>query len=249
MAGEIQIAVIGGGRFGRFWGKQLSRFYPVCFYDQDISKKEELSRLGSWESLENCLQKDYIFLTIPIGRIEAFLQTNSTKIKTGSVLIDCASVKVPVINWFSKYLPEDVYSIASHPLFGPDSARKQLAGHTMMLMPGRIPLSKYNFLVRLFTRNLGLHLHNLTAEEHDQLMAYNLNLVHQLGRTLDLLGISRLPLMMTGMKKLNEIVTVVMNDTPELFIDFHKYNPYSSQVRKEWEDAFNTISKEIDKNM
>ena len=50
-------------------------------------------------------------------------------------------------------------------------------------------------------------------------------------------------------KKLNEIVTVVMNDTQELFYDFHRYNPYSARIRKEWDTAYKNLTQQIEKNL
>ena len=75
-------------------------------------------------------------------------------------------------------------------------------------------------MVYLFSNKLGLHVYNMSARQHDELMAYNLNLVHYLGRALNDLGIARLPLLMSGLDKLNEIVSVVMNDSEELFFDY-----------------------------
>ena len=76
-------------------------------------------------------------------------------------------------------------------------------------------------------------------------MAYNLNLVHHLGRALNDLGITRLPLMMFGLEKLNEIVNVVMNDTQELFNDFYKYNPYSDKLYENWQRSFDKIFDQL----
>jgi prephenate dehydrogenase len=240
---KIEVAVIGAGRFGSFWGRHLSKYYPTCFYDTDPDKEVTIKRFAEWQTLETCLQKKYIFLTIPIGKLESFLKQNAVDIKPSSVVIDCASVKAPVIHWFEKYLPGDVYFVAAHPLFGPDSARLRLNDHLMVLLPGHVPFSDYRFLVRFFSEKLKLQVYNMTAEEHDELMAYNLNLVHHLGRALHDLGISRLPLMMSGLEKLNEIVSVVMNDTQELFTDFYKYNRYAGQVLAEWEKSFQKISQ------
>ena len=114
-----------------------------------------------------------------------------------------------------------------------------------MLMPGKVPLREYQILSGFFTNNLGLHIHNLTASEHDELMAYNLNLVHFLGRALDDLGITKLPIMMSSLSKLNEIVKVVMNDTTDLFLDFYKYNPYSGKVKEQWLKSFKKINDQI----
>ncbi len=246
---NIEFAVIGAGRFGTFWGKHLSKLYPTFFYDQDKEREKEIERFASWRSLDECLQKKFIFLTIPIGKLEEFLKDNRDKFQPGSVLIDCASVKGPVMHWFEAYLPEDIFYVASHPLFGPDSARVRLRDHLMVLIPGQVPFGEYRFLVQLLTEEFGLQVYNMTAEEHDELMAFNLNLVHHLGRALHDLGISRLPLMMSGLQKLDQIVNVVMNDTQELFFDFNKYNPNASGVLLKWEESFNKISKSIRSNI
>lgn len=242
---KIEFSVIGAGRFGQFWGRHISHHYSVCFYDIDTDKKAKISKFARWESLQNCLDKKYIFLTIPINQLENFLKTNAKQFKPGNILIDCASVKVPVMDWFARYVPENVFYAASHPLFGPDSARQKLRDHRIVLIPGRIPLKNYNTLVRIFSQNLGLNVYSMTAEEHDELMAYNLNLVHYLGRVLYDLGISKLPLMMSSLQKLNDIVTVVMKDSKELFTDFHRYNPYSEAINQKWQNAVEKVGKQI----
>lgn len=245
---SIELSIIGAGRFGYFWGKHLSKYYPVSFYDIDQEREKEVQKIGQWNSLESCLNKKYIFLTIPIRQLKGFLKKYGGIIHPGSTVIDCASVKVPVMRWFHRYLPEDIYYVASHPLFGPDSAKSKLLGQTMVLLPGKVPYIEYQFLVNLFTKSLGLKVFNLTAAEHDELMAYNLNLVHYLGRALDDLGIPRVSLMMSSLSKLDDIVSVVMNDTTELFLDFYKYNPYAKKIHGQWLKSFEKINDQISKN-
>jgi hypothetical protein len=70
-------------------------------------------------------------------------------------------------------------------------------------------------------------------------MAYNLSLVHHLGRALNDLGVSKLPLRMAGLKKLDEISQMVMNDSVELFKDFYRFNPYSAKLRDNFLILFN----------
>jgi prephenate dehydrogenase len=242
---KVEFSIIGAGRFGTFWGRHLSKFYPTCFYDTDPDKEFHIKRFAEWQPLQICLQKKYIFLTIPIGKLENFLKQHAGQIQASSVVVDCASVKVPVIRWFEQYLPADVYYVASHPLFGPDSARIRLDDQLMVLLPGHVPFADYRFLFKFLTDRLKLQVMNMTAEEHDEMMAYNLNLVHHLGRALHDLGIGRLPLMMSGLKKLNEIVSVVMNDTQELFSDFYKYNSHAGEVLREWQKSFDKITQHL----
>ena len=245
----IDFSVIGTGRFGHFWCRHLSKHYPTFAYDINPKCKSNLGRIAKWDSLENCLTKKYIFLTIPIHSLKDFLIDNQYSFKKNTVLIDCASVKVPVLGWFKDHLPEQVYYIASHPLFGPDSAFKNLHDKEIMLLPGKVPLKEYKFLADFFVKNLGLRIQNMTASEHDELMAYNLNLVHFLGRALDDLGITKLPVMMSSLDKLNEIVKVVMNDTKDLFLDFYRYNPYADQVKEKWLKSFKKINDQISKGL
>jgi prephenate dehydrogenase len=241
----IEFAVIGAGRFGIFWGRHLSKYHPVYFYDRDISRKNLIKQFGAWASLEECLCKPFIFLTIPIRRIEGFIKEYAADIRPGSVLIDCASVKMIVIDWFQQHLPEQIYFAASHPLFGPDSARNGLTDHTIALIPGRVPFRHYSVLVDLFAEKMQLRVLNITAEEHDRLMAYNLTLIHHLGRTFHDMQISQLALKMASLSKLNHIARVTMNDSEELFYDFHYFNPFAKEVEEKFICSFNKISEKI----
>ncbi|MCB0305036.1 MAG: prephenate dehydrogenase [Calditrichaeota bacterium] len=243
---QPQFAVIGVGRFGAFWGRELSRFFPVSFYDVDAGRAAQVAPYGRWESLETCLQKDYIFLTIPIRRLEDFLKQHGDAIRAGSVVLDCASVKLAVQEWFTAHLPESVYYAASHPLFGPDSARNSLANHTITLQPGRIPFQQYDLLAELFTHRMGLRVLNISAEEHDRMMAYNLSLIHHLGRTFHKMQIGKLPLIMANLERMNHISRIAANDTEELFQDFYRFNPYAARVRDDFMENFRRVGEIIE---
>lgn len=235
---DIEIAIIGAGRFGCFWGAHLSRFYPVSFYDTDTSRKPFIEPFGKWMSLQKCLSKDYIFLTIPIRSIENFLKEYAPYFTPGTVLLDCASVKMVVMDWFQRNLPKEIHYAATHPLFGPDSARNGLEDHTITLIPGRIPFQHYSFLVDLFAERMRLRVLTLSAEEHDRLMAYNLSLIHHLGRTFHDMHISQISLKMASLSKLNHIARVTMNDSEELFYDFYHFNPFAKEAEKKFSKKF-----------
>lgn len=245
---HIEFSIIGVGRFGAFFGSHLSRHFPVSFFDVNPSRQEYVTNLGKWMPLKDCLTKDYILLTIPIRKMEDFIKENSSRIKPGSVLIDCASVKLAVQEWFHQYLPGQVFFASCHPLFGPDSVRHELKGQKITLQPGRIPYSKYRFLVEMMTEKLKLEVLNITAEEHDKLMAFNLSLIHHLGRTFNDLHIYKLSLMMAGLKKISEISDVVMNDSTELFHDFYHFNPYASEVENKFLEIFKNLSPNRDRD-
>ncbi len=237
-------AIIGCGRFGAFWGKHLSQHVPVSFYDVDKSRRSEVEAYGEWTSLKNCLQKDVVFLTIPIRHMHAFLQKHATDFADGSIVIDCASVKIAVVRWFRETLPASVFYVASHPLFGPDSGAAGIQGQKITLSPGRIPFRHYRALVALFDK-MGLLVLSMNAEEHDKLMAFNLSLIHHLGRTFHDMQIDKLSLVMANLDKMNWIARVAANDSLELFQDFYRYNPYAEVVRDHFLANFHKISSRI----
>ncbi|RMI20441.1 MAG: prephenate dehydrogenase, partial [Calditrichaeota bacterium] len=225
MGGPGTFAIIGGGRFGCFWGRHLSRHVPVWVYDVDESRREEAEAFGVWAPLQECLGKEVVVLTIPIRCIPGFLREHGRRIPPGTVVMDCASVKSVVMEWFEEFLPPEVYYVATHPLFGPDSAAGGLAGHTLTMIPGRIPYHRLAALNELFAHRLGLRLLSLSPDEHDRLMAYNLSLMHHLGRALHHLGIEQLPLKMASLQRAQHIARVAVNDSRELFEDFYRFNP------------------------
>ncbi len=193
--------------------------------------------------MDEALKKDYIVLTIPIREIKNFIAANAGKISAASVLVDSASVKSAVVEWYEKYLPKDVRYIFSHPLFGPDSGSQGLAGLSITLFPGKVDYGKYKLFVTLMEK-LGLNILTLTPKEHDFQMAYNLNLIHLLGRALDKMNIASIPLKMNALTYLNRMSHYVVNDSRILFEDFFAYNPFAGKIIMDLErELKNVIDK------
>ncbi len=236
---QLNISVIGLGRFGSFWAREISKSANVFTYDINHEKLSSSSKFATPTSLNEALEKDYIILTIPIREIENFVRQNGDKIKSDSILIDSASVKTPVVDWFEKLLPSNVNYFFTHPLFGPDSGSAGLKGLSITLLPGKINYGKYLEFVKMLEL-LGLNILTLSPEEHDYLMAYNLNLIHLLGRSLALMNISSISLKMNALTYLNRMSHYVVNDSKILFEDFFAYNPYSGKIASD-------IKKNIDK--
>lgn len=242
-----EFAIIGAGRFGCFWGEHLSRHFPLWVYDVDPARRRAAETFGTWAPLPECLRKDGVILTIPIRQIPGFLKEHARRIPPGVVVMDCASVKSVVLEWFEELLPPDVYYLATHPLFGPDSAAQGLAGHTLAMMPGKLPVQLVDFFSRFFSDVLGLNLLSISPEEHDRLMAYNLSLMHHLGRALHEMGIKELPLKMASMEHAQFIARVAINDTRELFEDFCRFNPYAGEVQEAFARAFEKVWEGVER--
>lgn len=238
---DNKFSVIGYGRFGSFWANIISAFHAVFAYDPHRSRIKESERI-CFADVKNCLQAEFVFLTLPISQMEKFLSENKLNFNPESVLIECASVKIKPAEWFSTLLPENIQYIHCHPLFGPDSARGGLANLNITLSPGYVRYGKLGFIRDFFENSLGLKILNYSAEEHDRLMAYNLSLIHHLGRAFAEMELGKLPLQMAGIQKLLSISGVVLNDSDQLFRDFYRFNPYAVEIKNHFLQTFQQIS-------
>lgn len=237
MEGEFRVSIIGAGRFGSFFGKELSSFADVVCWD----KKNKYGYPPA-APLDECLKRKFIFLAIPISEVEGFLREHGLKVAAGSILVDLSSVKLHPEKCFRKYLPRENGFILAHPLFGPDSASGGLRGHKMAVTLINAPEEAENEFRALLTASLGVEIVEMSSDEHDRLMALNLSLMHHLGRAFDLMGIENAGLKMRSLTEIAKISRFVMNDREQMFKDFYKYNPYSNQVKEEFIEAFLRIS-------
>ena len=118
-----------------------------------------------------------------------------------------------------------------------------MAELSITLFPGKVDYGKYKLFVTLMEK-LGLNILTLTPKEHDFQMAYNLNLIHLLGRALDKMNIASIPLKMNALTYLNRMSHYVVNDSRILFEDFFAYNPFAGKIIMDLErELKNVIDK------
>ena len=238
------IGIIGYGRFGRLVSHYLSQDLVVYVYDRS-DKSSEILRAGSRPaSLEKVCQQNIVIPCVPISTFRNNLQSIAPLLKTGCLVIDVCSVKEYPVQWMIEELPESVSILATHPMFGPDSAADTLQDRKICLCKVRLPKKKYN-KIKKYLISKGLIVIEATPQEHDEQIATSLSLTHFIGRTLSKSGAVPLDIDTEGYKRLLRILEVVERDTWQLFIDMHRYNPYAKEKRI----AFMNIMAEINSKL
>ena len=127
----------------------------------------------------------------------------------------------------TEILPAHVDLVATHPLFGPQSARTGLDGLRLVVCPIR---GDRHDKVAAFGRSLGLTVTVTTPEEHDREMAYVQALTHLIGRSLVNLGIPDEQLKTASYQHLLELCALIGADTFELFTAIQTQNPFAAEV-------------------
>lgn len=232
-----KIGLIGFGRFGKLVVNHLSRDFKFYVY----TKSNSISA-----SLKEACQNDIVVLAVPISELENVLRNIKDLLKKNTLVVDICSAKEYPVKLMKKILPKHAQILATHPLFGPDSAPDSLEGKKIVLCRVRMEDKAYSQIKR-FLESRQLNIIEATPEEHDRQIAKSLLLTHFIGRALIGMKASALDIDTMSHRKLIWIMDTIKNDTLQLFEDMNKFNRFSRQVRKNFMKSLNEINKELEK--
>ena len=239
------IGIIGFGRFGKLTARYLAEDFEVFVFNR-TNKSAEIKKAGARDaSLKTVCQQKIVILCVPISTFKEVLVEIGPLLKKDSVVVDVCSVKVYPTQWMKSSLPETVSILATHPIFGPDSASDSLKDRKIFLSPIRISKKQYQ-KIKTYLASKELVLIESTPEDHDEQIAISLALTHYIGRTLSEFGAAPLEIDSEGYKRLLHILEVVEHDTWQLFCDMHRYNPYAQQKRTAFIQAMQKINDQIE---
>jgi prephenate dehydrogenase len=238
------IGIIGFGRFGKLTAGYLAEDFEVLVFNP-TDKSAEIKKTGAHKaSLTTVCQQKIVILCVPISALEQVLTEIGPLLKKDALVVDVCSVKVYPAQWMKKLLPETVSILATHPIFGPDSAADSLKGRKIFLSPVRIAKKKYQ-KIKTYLASKELVLIESTPEDHDEQIAISLALTHYIGRTLSEFGAAPLDIDSEGYKRLLHILEVVEHDTWQLFCDMHRFNPYAQEKRSAFMQAMQKIDQRL----
>jgi len=237
------IGIIGFGRFGCLLAKYLSEDFHVKVSSNSRDADTVSESGGELTSLEDVCQCDVIIPAVPISVFQETIQ-NIASLVGENLVIDVCSVKEYPVAQLEEYLPHQTQILATHPMFGPDSAGDTIAGQKIVIYDVRIPGEQYE-CIRTYLREKGLTVIEASPEEHDRQIARSQVLTHFIGRGLGLYGAKDIDIDTEGYKRLLKILDVVGNDTSQLFIDMNKYNRFAESARSEFICALKEIEQEL----
>jgi prephenate dehydrogenase len=241
----MKVGIIGFGRLGKLAATNLAKDCDLLVFDP-IAQKEEVQKLGAtFATLEQVCQCKIILPIVPISQLESVLKTMAPLLTSkDQLVIDVCSVKVKPCHWMQDLLPAHTSILGTHPMFGPDSAKKSLYGHKIVLCPTRIEKDQLE-KIQGYLESHGLKVVTTTADDHDQQVASSLLLTHFIGRSLIDFGASDLTIDTKGYRRLMKILETVENDTWQLFVDMNDYNPYAKELRKKMISSMTSIDQKL----
>jgi prephenate dehydrogenase len=238
------VGIIGFGAFGQLIAHHIRPHFRLYAYDpapglQAIAERHRVA-LTSLETAANCR---VVVLATPVGCLDEIVDAIAPHIRPGSLVLDVGSVKLGPADIMKRGLPEHAEIVATHPLFGPQSARDGIASLKIAVCPIR---GRHCYRVAAFLRHhLRLNVIVTTPEEHDRDAAIVQGLTHLIAKVL--MQMEPLPKRMTtkSFDLLLEAVNMVRHDAPEVFEAIESLNPYSSGVRKKFFELASALNAEL----
>lgn len=222
------LGLIGFGQFGRLAAEHLRYQFDVLVSDPGPDAAEQARALGvKFGTLEEAAARQVVIVAVPVQAMRQVLAEIAPVVTPGALVIDVGSVKVLPAQWMAELLPDHVDIVATHPLFGPQSAKAGLSGLRLVVCPIRGERHKR---VATVAGEFGLDVIIASPEEHDREMAYVQAISHLVGRALAGIGPADGRQKTRSYQHLLDLCGLIKDDTFELFTAIQTLNPYASEV-------------------
>ena len=132
------VGIVGFGAFGQLMARALRGHATLRAHDPDAARAPAAARHGvALASLAEVAGSPVVVLAVPVAGLEAAVAAVAPHLRPGALVLDVGSVKVGPAAILRAGLPAHVDIVATHPLFGPESARDGLVGHRIAVCPVR----------------------------------------------------------------------------------------------------------------
>lgn len=220
----------------------LRKNHVVKIYDRDLSKLSSLESAGAQvcRSLDEVVKDaEAVLVAVPIESTAKVVQAVADSMKSG-IVAEITSLKLPVIETLRK-LPEEINPLSIHPLFGP--GLRDLKDGRFALIPVKSLEDELEVARRVFD---GAEFVTVSAEEHDEAMAYTLSLTHLISLASSLTLPTHLlellkKLSGTSFSALTSMMSASLEETPSTFTQILKLNKNTSQVAEEFMNRFREV--------
>lgn len=229
-------AIIGFGRFGELLGGIARDSFDVTVYDPNPERQEQ-ARANGYRTIDlpDVSRSDLTFLAVPISSFALTVAALKPHVTKRQLIVDVCSVKVHPAKIMVEELSE-CELIATHPMFGPDSAARGLTELKLAFCPLAASPENQN-MVRYFWETKGVEVIETTPEEHDRQAAYSQAMPYIIAHALNGISLPELTFPTRSSQSLYDIARYSAKDSEQLFRDMLAYNPFVQAMLDEFEPS------------
>lgn len=234
------IGIIGMGSFGSFAAKVLKEHVSVVVHDKKLRGNEAGVQSVPMSELARA---EVIILAVPLSSIRDVLCRLKPLLAANTLLVDVCSVKMAPREIYKDVLPNHHEVLLTHPLFGPESARDDTAGHDLIVTG---PVTKKGELAIDFCRNqLGLTVTHVTAEDHDKTMAEVHALTFFIAKALNNMNLDKPRFKTPSFRMLEDLVQYDLHHSDDLFLTMQLGNTFAGEIRNRFVQSITTIKDSL----
>jgi prephenate dehydrogenase len=239
-----KLGIVGMGDFGKMMQQHLTHYFTV-----EIFRREDLRALeASDEEVQKRLQElDYLVIAVTLDGFEDVCQTLSSKLQINTVVFDVCSVKVRPVQLMQKYFPNNQI-IATHPVFGPQSAKAGLENLKIVIENISANQETYQNVKNFLQDTLLLQVVEMSKEEHDHQMAYVQGLSHFIAQALERMDIPDSPVATYSYRQLLKLRELIGKDSFELFKTIENGNSETLRIRQKFLANLNELENLLQKD-
>lgn len=234
---DFSIGIVGFGAFGQLMAEHLRPRFPVLAFDvaANAARAEALGvPIVPFETVASCA---VVILSVPVGEMRDVVERLAPLLRPGTVVVDVGSVKIEPAGIMDQLLPRDVEVVATHPLFGPQSARDGIRGQRIAICPIR----GRRFRVAAMCRMLGLDVIMTTPEAHDRDIAQVQGITHLVASVLVRMELQPTRMTTRSFERLMSAIDMVRHDAPEVFQAILRGNPYAGDILTRFKSIASTL--------
>jgi prephenate dehydrogenase len=238
------LGLIGFGAFGRLAAKHLALHFTLRVFDPALDPAF-LSDKVEAATLAEAAGSPIVVVAVPVSRMAHTLEAIAPHVRPGALILDVGSVKVEPVRLMRNLLPANVDIVATHPLFGPQSARNGVKDLKVAVCPVR---GREARRVAAFLRSaFGLQVVPISPEGHDREAAMAQGLTHLIAKVL--VQMEPLPRRITtpSFDLLVRAIGMVRDDPPSVFDAIERANPYAAEVRRRFFDLASELDLDLRK--
>lgn len=228
------MGIFGLGAFGRVvMMRHLAPHFDIKVFDPSPEAATYAAEKGIvMASLAEVAAQDIVILGAPIPKMADLIAAVAPHIKAGALVLDVCSVKVKPALWMKLGIPEHADIVATHPLFGPQSAPEIIKGQRIAVC--NVRGNRADGVIAFLRDVLELNVLVTTPEEHDFEVAHIQGLTHMIARIL--VEMEPLPRTMTtkSFDVLMNAVDIVKYNSLELFLSIERDNPFAADVHQKF---------------
>ena len=225
--------IIGFGAFGKLIANHLAPHVRLSLHDPAHTKM----RLNSGEDFPNTsiaeiAECDFVILAVPVDQLCTVCRKLRPFLQPKTVIIDVSSVKIEPVRILNAELPEFTQIVATHSLFGPQSAKTGLNGLKIAICPTHGP--NHRRIAAFVKRKFALHPITMSPEQHDEEAATVQGITHLIATVLIEMNLPKTRISTSSYDMLKQAIGMVRDDAPCVLNAIEKSNPYAADLRDEF---------------